>query len=166
MCAKPNIFRNWRPAEESDSRSIWAWRNDALSRRHSLTPGRISWPVHQRWFAAKLDDPRSLILMACGPEGDSLGQLRLDHAAAGVAEVSITVAPSCRGQGVAGAMLKRIPSLIKGRRLRRLVAHIKPENIASVVVFIKAGFQFQKLVRIKGTVAYRLELKLAPERPS
>lgn len=148
------------PATERDGKLIWAWRNDPAARRNSLNPGRISLAHSLRWLHAKLTDPRCLILIARSPDGAPLGQVRLDWAGRGAADVSISVARLSRGRGAATQMLRALPRKVGGRRVRRLRAVIKPENVASVVAFVKAGFRFSALVRRGGLTAYRLDKRL------
>lgn len=147
------------PATEEDGRLIWAWRNDPAARRNSLNPGRISLSHSRRWLKAKLADPRCLILMARSG-GKPVGQLRLDMVRPGAAQVSISVAPACRGRGLGTAMLRALPARLGGRPLTRILAVIKPENVGSVVAFVKAGFRFAAVARVAGAPAYRLEKRL------
>lgn len=147
-------------AAETDARRILAWRNDPASRRNSLNTRKVGLRRHLRWFRAKLADPDSRILVARTPAGDAVGQLRLDVVAPGTAEVSIVVDRRWRGRGLGTAMLRGIPDRVPGRRLRRLVAYVRPENAASAVAFVKAGFRFSALVRRNGVCAYRLRKPL------
>lgn len=154
----PRLTLELVAAAESDARRILAWRNDAVSRRNSLDTRKVGLRTHLRWFRAKLADPACRILVARARGGKPVGQLRLDAVADGTAEVSIVVDPACRGRGVGTAMLRSIPD--GGRRLRRLVAYVRPDNASSAVAFLKAGFRFSALVRRRGVAAYRLHKRL------
>ena len=147
------------PATEEDGRLIWAWRNDPAARRNSLNPGKIPLAHSLRWLKAKLADPRCLILIARSG-GKPVGQLRLDLVRPGAAQVSISVDPKSRGRGLGTLMLRAIPARLAGRRLTRCLAVIKPDNVGSVVAFVKAGFRFASVSRIAGAPAYRLEKRL------
>ena len=46
----PNI----RKANEGDSRDIFDWRNDELTRQMSHTTDLVEWSGHSAWFAASL----------------------------------------------------------------------------------------------------------------
>ncbi len=43
---------NVRKANESDSRDIFDWRNDELTRQMSHTTDLVEWDGHSAWFAA------------------------------------------------------------------------------------------------------------------
>ena len=150
----------WAPATQEDGRLLWSWRNDSLARRNSLDSAKIPWTRHRRWLRKKLADRRCVILIAKDGKRGPLGQLRLDLAGRRAAAVSIAVGKRFRGQGLAAEMLRRIPADLAGRPLDRCIAYIKPDNIASVVAFVKAGFEFRSLRRLKGSLMYRLEKRL------
>lgn len=142
----------WRKAGPADSPFFFRWRNDPVSRRLSLSSGRITRAAHQAWFAGKLADARCRLWVALDGKDRRVGQVRLDAAGPRAALVSITVAPERRGQGWGTRMLRDIP----GPR-RPLRAMIKTDNLASVVAFLKAGFRFRRLVRTAGASVYELE---------
>lgn len=144
------------PATEKDGRLIWAWRNDPAARRNSLNPGKISLGHSLRWLKGKLSDDRCLILVARSA-GKPVGQLRLDLVRPGTAQVSISVDPKSRGRGIGTLMLRAVPDRLSGRRLTRCLAVVKPDNVASVVAFVKAGFRFTAVARLAGSPAYRFE---------
>lgn len=60
---------------------------------------------------------------------------------AGVAEVSVYVAQSARGQGVGAALLTQLIAESEAAGIWTLQAGIFPENAASLVLHAKAGFR-------------------------
>ncbi|MBI4060197.1 MAG: GNAT family N-acetyltransferase, partial [Elusimicrobia bacterium] len=136
----------WRPAASCDARMIWTWRNDPRTRRNSLSQGRISFASHQRWLASKLADDRCALWIAEDASGKPVGQLRLDLSPSGAGVVNIAVAPKRRGQGWGTAMLRGLPKKTGKRRVKRLRAVVKADNLASVMAFLKAGFRFRRLL--------------------
>lgn len=133
------------PAAAADGKLIWRWRNEPEARRQSPNSKKIPLAGHLEWFARKLQAPDCAILIAKDAKGRPLGQVRLDLAKGGAATVSIVVDKAARGRGVGTELLRRIPAKVKGRRVRRLVAFVKPENLASVFAFLKAGFRFSRV---------------------
>lgn len=56
-------------------------------------------------------------------------------------EISIIVAPAFRRQGIAHEMLLKIEPFLKRQGVQTIYARIKDQNIASIKVFQKAGYQ-------------------------
>lgn len=133
------------PAMAKDARLVWNWRNEVEARRNSPDPKRIPLKHHLAWFARKLQAPDCAILLAKDAKGRPVGQVRLDLDGQGAATISLTVAKEARGKGYGTEMLRRVPTKVKGRRIRRLVALVKPDNLASVLAFVRAGFRFSRL---------------------
>lgn len=121
-----------------------------MSRRQSLNTARVSLAEHRAWLARRLDDRRGGLWIALDRGRRPVGQLRVD-AARDVGTVSITVAPSRRGKGWATDMLRSNPC-----RVRTLRALIRPENVASAVAFLKAGYCFERVARVGGSAVYEL----------
>ena len=54
---------NTRKANKRDSRDIFDWRNDELTRQMSHTTDLVEWEKHSTWFAASLANPQRLLVM-------------------------------------------------------------------------------------------------------
>jgi len=52
-----------RIAEEKDSKTIYDWRNDALTRQMFHTTEFVEWEGHSKWFALSLTNPNRLLVM-------------------------------------------------------------------------------------------------------
>lgn len=96
--------------------------------------------AHLRWFAAALDDPARLLLIAQSGE-TKVGMARFDELAPRVWEVSINLNPACRGQGLGRPLLSGAVQAITGRHPERIVAEIKPANAVSRHLFEALGFR-------------------------
>lgn len=147
----------WKPATLSDARLLWRWRNDPATRRQSGNQNHVPWDTHRAWLARRLGAPGFGLWLAVDGNGAPLGQLRLESTRAGRHEVSISVAPGRRGRGIGTAMLRQAPRRLNGKAVRRLLARIKPENAASAIAFLRAGFRFIRLERRDGVPFYLLE---------
>jgi RimJ/RimL family protein N-acetyltransferase len=128
-----------RPAAAPDCRRIWTLRNDEDVRRASFDSAVIPWDTHQRWFLESLERGDRKVYMV-EVEGLSQGVARLDIAR-DEAAVSIHLAPEWRGRGIGPVALGRLSELaFHDLGLRRLVASVKSDNLASRAAFAKAGF--------------------------
>lgn len=149
-----------RPAALRDSAELLRWRNQASARRHFFNSREVARLEHDRWFKKKLSDPSTLLYVIESAKGQGLGQLRLDRLKGGRAEISISVDSRARGKGVGLQALCAAASLAKRKGLRRLVAHIKPGNPASLAAFLKGGFTLKKLTRVQKQTCFSLEKPL------
>lgn len=90
-------------------------------------------------------------------EGDPVGQIRFEIQDDGSAEVNISIAREQRGYGYGVAALRlACDEIVQSARVKQIVAHIKPENTASVCAFEKAGFTLQGKEIMKGCEALRM----------
>jgi spore coat polysaccharide biosynthesis predicted glycosyltransferase SpsG/RimJ/RimL family protein N-acetyltransferase len=128
-----------RSAVWTDCEPVLRWRNDPVTRRFSFQTGELDEETHRAWFARRLQDPDSRLLIA-EAAGVPVGQVRLDLAGER-AVVNIAIAPEARGAGHGGAALGAAVDLARQLGLTRLDAEIKPENEASVRLFRRAGFE-------------------------
>lgn len=99
-------------------------------------------PDWERWDAARLRVGR----LAARSDGQLVGWAALSPvsarpAYAGVAEVSIYVASSCRGQGVGKALLAALIDESERAGIWTLQGGIFPENCASLALMRACGFR-------------------------
>lgn len=130
-----------RPATEADAALLLAWRNDPATRTASRSTDPVDPAAHRRWLAAVLADPGRLLLVA-ERAGVPVGTVRFDRVAPDLWEVSITLAPEARGRRLG------VPVLMAGERAwhasvgrAALLAHVRPENAASLRLFEAAGYR-------------------------
>jgi len=144
-----------RPARLEDSHRVWSWRNDDVSRQASFNSDFIPLERHEVWFWDTLGraDRRLYVVLEDGTES---GAVRLDISG-DEAEISIHLAPECRGRGLGTSALHALSDQAFGALgLERLVARVKPDNTASRRAFLAAGFvvadegDVVRLVRSKG----------------
>ena len=153
---KPKELRI-RNACAEDVRSVWEWTNDPTTRAMSFRSDPIPWSDHCRWYAGRLEDVSSLLLIAEDAAGDPVGMARFgvegDRAVVGV-----NLSPKRRGQGLAATVIA-----LATDRLFELYpevvavdAFIKPENTASHRAFARAGYHPAEDAEVGGRVAHRL----------
>jgi RimJ/RimL family protein N-acetyltransferase len=130
-----------RPAGPDDCDQLWRWVNDPVVRASSFSGDSIKLDAHQRWFAARLDDPRSLIFIAEDEAGSPVGQIRFDLAG-DAAEIDVTVDPSQRGRGIGAVLIARgVAALFERHDVAVVRARVKQSNVASIAAFRRAGFE-------------------------
>jgi len=148
-----------RPVMESDCRILWQWANDAEVRRQSFTQEVISWPAHQQWFQSQLADSETLIRIAEDERKDSIGVVRFKLTGTG-AVVSISLAPEFRGRGLASSVLNcALDELLRTTSVRKVSAFVKPENLASLRLFQRAGFICKEHTSVDGEATMHLVLQ-------
>jgi len=152
-----------RKARSDDLAFLWDLRNQPSVRANFFNDDVVAWEAHSKWFKEKIVDKNCLLLIA-EHDGARVGQVRFDvKAGESSAEVSMAVSEARRGQGYGTAMLKSAcPQAFAELGVTKLVAHIKPDNNASLAAFGKAGFA------LKGQVDYqaRVCLEMVLEKPA
>ncbi len=131
------IIRALIPADWSAVRTIYA---EGIATGHTTfesTPP--DWPT---WDAAHRPDCR----FVAEDDGIVCGWAALTPVSgrcvyAGVAEVSVYVSESCRGQGIGNQLLEQLVEASEQVGLWTLQAGIFPENVGSVRLHEKAGFR-------------------------
>ena len=129
-----------RPATEADIRIVYNWQSHPTTRRYANNPAIPTWSEHERWFAARLSDPRCLFNII-EHDGTAAGTIRLDlgHRDGEVsATVSIFIAQEKKRRGIALAALRAIRRLVPELTLH---AEIDPRNEASLRLFRSAGYR-------------------------
>lgn len=150
-----------RPATLDDATALLEWRNDPETRRMSLSSDIVSPSEHAAWLSTSLTSTERLLFVAL-IDGSSVGQVRLDAKGAGTYEVSITIAPHCRGRGLAARALVAAEQEARGHGITRLEATIRPENEASVRAFKRASYYGFARARRGGQDVLRCERRLRP----
>lgn len=127
-----------RTATMEDAKQLHEWRNDLLTRQNSINMDEVPWENHVAWLEKSLASPDRTLLVAEQDERP-VGTVRIDRED-GVLELSWTVAPDARGNGVGQKMVALCADQTEGP----LVAHIKRENRASQRIAEAAGFRLEK----------------------
>ncbi|SHK75749.1 UDP-2,4-diacetamido-2,4,6-trideoxy-beta-L-altropyranose hydrolase [Hymenobacter psychrotolerans] len=132
-----------RPARPTDSAQLLAWTNDPTVRQHSFNPNPVPQAEHERWFAARLADANSLLLVAeDAASGRPVGLIRFQLEST-QATLSYLLDAAYRGRGLAPLLL------LAGTRLavqhfpqaQQVLGHVQTTNTASLKAFERAGFR-------------------------
>lgn len=133
-----------RLALEEDSRWIFSWRNDPVTREMSHTHEPISWDDHRVWFEEALKNPARCLLM-CSNAKRRVAVTRFDlftHEAL----VSINLDPDLRGQGLGKVSLEAAIAYFNALQVKSydLLAEIKRHNLPSRRVFEACEFTLER----------------------
>lgn len=130
-----------RQATEEDARPVWEWRNAPEIRATAIDTSEIPWEGHRDWFARRLSDPKSVMLIA-EEYGSGVGVVRFDLDG-DAATVSIFLAPGHVGRGMGRAVLRAGERQIETLHpeIRRFRADVRATNGASIALFRGAGYR-------------------------
>lgn len=130
-----------RAARPEDSRLYWHWANDPDVRRQAFNADPIPWETHQAWFARRIADTDTTLLVVDSPQGP-VGQVRFEREGA-EAVIDYAIARQFRGLGLGQALMARAMEAYaqgSGAGLP-LVGEVKLGNPASAKVFLALGFE-------------------------
>lgn len=137
-----------REARISDASNLFDWRNDADVRAISRDGQPLAWDNHLSWLTSVLSAPDRKLLVAV--LGWSLaGTARFDqiHGKPDEWEISLTLSPSKRGQGLGHELLNKSERWLRSQHRGALyvIAHVKSDNTPSNVLFAKNGYHMTKM---------------------
>jgi RimJ/RimL family protein N-acetyltransferase len=126
-----------RPAVPADSAELLRWRNDPDTRAASLDRGAVTLAEHERWYAAALGNAARQILIA-EESNVPVGMVRFDRREGDELEISVNLAPEARGRGLGAEII--VMACRQQPVGTVVIARVRPDNLASVKVFGRAGF--------------------------
>lgn len=97
-------------------------------------------PWSEGVFRSALDSPDTSILLAEGKDGTLLGYAVLYTVLDEGNLDNIAVAPECRRQGVADALLSDLTGLCRERGIVRLMLEVRASNAPAIDLYRKHGF--------------------------
>jgi len=130
-----------RRAIEADSKDIWEWRNDPITKSNSSNTDDISWDIHNNWYQKSLQNPDRFLYIGTDTNDKKVGICRFDVADNGI-EVSINLNPAFRNKRLSEPLLASAIRQFQKSANLALLATIKHTNIASKKCFLNAGFTY------------------------
>lgn len=129
-----------RAVKDTDIDLLFEWANDSTVRQNSFSSDLISYEDHVSWFGQMMCN-EDVLLYILVDDDVPVGQIRLTKED-GSAEVGYSIAAQYRGYGYGHIILQLIIQEIKSKHpeIRKLIAKVKPENIASNKLFIDEGY--------------------------
>lgn len=145
-----------RLARISDCKFWWEVRNEKSVREASFDSKPIPYSIHKKWFEEKLKSKSSKLFIIFF-DNKKIGQLRLGENNSKV-EISLALSPAARGKGFGTEAIKLgAKYAIRKTKINKIVTYTKPENLASIAAFEKAGFKNKGKVNHKNQKAILLE---------
>jgi RimJ/RimL family protein N-acetyltransferase len=146
---------NVRKVGWEDTNHILTWANDPITRENSFNNRIISKEEHETWLTLKMNDPNAGLYI-CTVNNNPAAFVRFDkkndfHI------IGINVNPYYRGKHLAAGFIKKSLETIPENQV--IVAYIKPQNLASVRTFEKAGFTFCGTQKVNETEALVYQYK-------
>ena len=159
--SKINNFLLLRKIVDSDKELIFDWANDKTTRENSFNPQIIDFETHSAWFDKKIKDENALYFIG-EINSQPVGIVRFDKENENSALVGISIDKNFRGRGLSTALLQQAcAEYFKLTEQKNIIAQIKEDNIASIKSFLKAGFVFDKTLKINNMNANQYKLSRA-----
>jgi UDP-2,4-diacetamido-2,4,6-trideoxy-beta-L-altropyranose hydrolase len=146
-------FLRFRLAHIDDCRMVWEWANEPVTRAMSFSSEPIAWETHVQWFEHRLKDVSCWFLIAEDQAGTPIGQVRYEREKPYEVTISVSIAPEFRRRGYGEAMIVLSIDELSLRLTDVIHAYIKPDNLASIRAFEKAGFVDQGMTTVKDSPA-------------
>lgn len=130
-----------RNATISDVDLLYTWANDPVVRNNSFNTEPISYDNHVSWFKRIMED--SAVLQYILMDDDTpIGQIRLNLDGK-EAEIGYSIASEFRGKGYGHIILQLVVNEVTTNHpeIDKLVAKVKPDNIASNKLFKSEGYE-------------------------
>jgi RimJ/RimL family protein N-acetyltransferase len=132
-------------ANANDSRSIWEWRNDEITKQMSITTDSVTWEAHTSWYERSLTNPNRYLYIGYLNDKEKIGMCRFDvDSTTHTAEVSINLNPQFRNKKLSTKMLAEAIKAFRSETDIALTATIKKMNISSIKCFTSIGFVFER----------------------
>lgn len=148
-----------RPATVDDAELLFRWRNDPDTRAASRTTDPVPFEAHVRWLGESVEREDRLLLVGADERGD-VGTVRWDRRGEDSWEVSITVAPSRRGAGMARQLLAagEVALLARVGGPVLCLAAVRRDNQASRHLFTRSGYLLEVPVDAEGFELFARQL--------
>ena len=157
-----------RSIGSEDCRRVWEWANDPAVRAVSFNSEPIWWEQHAAWFIRMFVDEHTqenTRMWIAEQDGAPIGQVRFDLGGS-TSTISVSLDATRRGKNL-GALLiwSACQKHFRESGVETIHALIKPDNVASIRAFEKAGFEPAGQTEVKGCAALRFEMNRAASEP-
>ena len=152
-----------REATDQDMELLFHWVNESTVRENAFSTECITYDEHTKWFENLLmrNNVKQYIYMR---EEQPIGQIRVTISGE-EAEIDYSICFEKRCMGYGKEMVYLLARQVKQDfpRVKKLVAKVKPRNIASQKVFLDVGyvekyyFYEMELDSVEGTLGVEME---------
>lgn len=137
-----------RDINEHDCKLIYDWANEVGVRQYSLQSQDIPWNSHTAWFKNKISDPNCKMFVL-EENGLPIGQIRFERDGDNNWLLGYSIDARFRGKGFGKLLLKLGLEEMDKDQHSKVVAYVKPDNLASIRVFKSLGFQEAGIVEVE-----------------
>ena len=96
---------NLRKANINDSKDIWKWRNNYVTRKNFINQKIISWNEHSAWFKNNLKNKDIITIIAINNNKEKIGVIRYDKISKFEYDISININPKFRNRKLGSEFL-------------------------------------------------------------
>lgn len=131
-----------REATIEDSQQVFDLSNQQHVRKYSINRNPILWETHQIWYNRILSSQVHYFLIVTDNSNQVLGQIRYELSD-DVAVISISLSKNLIGKKVSQPLIRQSLEMVQQewRDVKKIIAYISNENLASKKTFEKAGFE-------------------------
>jgi len=135
-----------RPATLKDQAQVFVWANDKEIRKQSFITKKITKEEHDKWFSNILSDYNNQQLFILeNHETRPCGQVRFSRSDRDDWEIHFSVDSHYRGQKLGVRLINvGLEGFLRKEPKSRITAKVKNDNVASLRVLAKVGFQIEK----------------------
>ncbi|MDP2669409.1 MAG: GNAT family N-acetyltransferase [bacterium] len=137
---------NIRRATFNDARFLFGLRNEPEVRLASWNSELIEFAGHQKWLTSALTNPNRVLYVVENENKEAVGQVRYDLESEDKAEIGVSISGNVGGKGYGAGSLVESAKIFFDEfpKVKKISAHIKPDNAGSVKAFKKAGYSAPK----------------------
>ncbi|OIO46066.1 MAG: hypothetical protein AUJ25_00775 [Parcubacteria group bacterium CG1_02_37_13] len=133
-----------RKANQEDAKFLFDLRNNPNLFKYYKSPRPVEEKEHLTWLEKVFSGEAKKYLFILEFEGETAGQLRIDEFRESKAEINIALQEGFQGKGLGTLALQEGVKLAKQLGFKELIAEIHQDNLASLKLFQKACFSFNK----------------------
>jgi len=128
---------NLREIDFGDEELLLEWRNDAITRKNSISQAEVSKEDHKKWLEKTILNSPNIFLFILEDKGVPVGTIRSNKTGVDEYELSWTISPDYRRQGYGTKILK----LFLLNKNSAFIARIMPLNTGSILMTERNGFK-------------------------
>jgi len=131
-----------KEATLDDMMDVYYLSNDPLVRQNSFNTEKIKLEDHKKWYFDKINNKEVFFYVIRDKVTTELiSYIRFEKEKNDEYIASLAILEKFRGKGLGYKLLKLVSSeVINKKEVNKINAFIKPENIASIKTFKKAGY--------------------------
>jgi len=140
---------------------LYKWHNLRSVLKNSLREKKFTMKEHNKWFFKQILSKNIIRMIYIGKI--PIGVIRLEKKGLFYL-LSYMIAPKYRGKGFAFKAIKQIISNLRIKKIEKVVAIVKKDNIPSLKIFSK--LKFRQIIKPKNKKYLKFEYRILNKSPS